>query len=252
MHSLWELVRERGHRMVPSVLEHLAWGKSDSDYCYRINWCLFGSSGNLARHYKPLSSGCQQICRQRHSTSARLALLPYQKSLADASYLHRLSAQHYRSWSDRNYCSIRIAWWSESISKDGLILSHLDPSVLSFMKENHLLPLYVPACCTDVIQECDTTVANRPFKVAMKDAYRDYIHHIYTEWVAANPNYRDLIFYPKLTMGVMKPQLPDFIAAGLRHLGRPPLPRLSRRRSLKTDILLPCAAKSVIWLLQLH
>ena len=140
----------------------------------------------------------------------------------------------------------------KALVKMDLHYSHSDPSVLSFMKENHLLPLYVPACCTDVIQECDTTVANRPFKVAMKDAYRDYIHHIYTEWVAANPNYRDLIFYPKLTMGVMKPQLPDFIAAGLRHLGRPPLPRLSRRRSLKTDILLPCAAKSVIWLLQLH
>jgi len=39
-------------------------------------------------------------------------------------------------------------------------------------EENSILPLYVPAKCTDLLQECDL-VLNKPFKVALKAAFRD-------------------------------------------------------------------------------
>ena len=39
----------------------------------------------------------------------------------------------------------------------------------------HILPLFVPAGCTDIKQEIDT-VKNKPFKNAMKGAFRDYLH----------------------------------------------------------------------------
>ena len=46
-------------------------------------------------------------------------------------------------------------------------------TVLTCMKENNLLSLYIPAAFTDVMKICDM-VANKPFKVGLKAAFRDY------------------------------------------------------------------------------
>jgi hypothetical protein len=64
--------------------------------------------------------------------------------------------------------------------KHDLHYSHKDPKVLKLLEENHIIPLFVPAGCTDVLQECDTVI-NKPFKSAMKAAFRDYLHSSYQE-----------------------------------------------------------------------
>jgi hypothetical protein len=56
--------------------------------------------------------------------------------------------------------------------------SHKDSDVLEFMKENNLLSLSIPAGCTDVMQTCDT-LANKPFKVGLRAASRDFLYAEY-------------------------------------------------------------------------
>ena len=53
--------------------------------------------------------------------------------------------------------------------------SYKDVSVLAFMKEVNLVPLYISAGCIDIMQTCDT-VANNLFKVEIIAAFRDYFY----------------------------------------------------------------------------
>ena len=50
-----------------------------------------------------------------------------------------------------------------TILKHDLHFTHKDNTVLELLKKHHIVPLFVPAGCTDIIQECDTVV-NKPFK----------------------------------------------------------------------------------------
>ena len=99
--------------------------------------------------------------------------------------------------------------------------SHKDAAVLDFMKENNLISLYIPAACTDVMQTCDT-VANKPFKVGFKAAFRDYLHTEYGKWMIANPEEEVRgQWNPKITMGALKEQITGFVSIGMDTLKTP-------------------------------
>ena len=99
--------------------------------------------------------------------------------------------------------------------------SHKDATVLSFMKENNLLSLYIPAACTDVMQTCDT-VANKPFKVGLKAAFRAYLHFEYDSWKRNFPNVGTRgQWNPKFTMGTLKEEITGFVAVGMDALKTP-------------------------------
>ena len=55
------------------------------------------------------------------------------------------------------------------ILKHDLHYSHTDAGVLQFMKDNRIASLFVPAKCTDKLQEFDVII-NKPYKDGVRQA----------------------------------------------------------------------------------
>ena len=102
---------------------------------------------------------------------------------------------------------------SYSILKMDLHFTHKTERVKNLLRIHHILPLYVPAGCTDIIQECDTVI-NKSFKNALKKAFRDYLHQNFRQFITNNPTRRPSEWSPKLTMGELKPMMVSFVEAG--------------------------------------
>jgi hypothetical protein len=117
--------------------------------------------------------------------------------------------------------------------KHDLHYSHKDPAVLSLLATNNIVTLFVPAGCTDVLQECDTVI-NRPFKVGMKAAFRDYLHKNYNEFRSGNPSEDVSEWKPPLTVGAMKPYLPGIVSIGIACLETPEI-RLAIAAAFQRD-----------------
>lgn len=106
-----------------------------------------------------------------------------------------------------------------AILKHDLHYSHKDPDVLALLKLRFFVPLYVPAGCTDLIQECDTVV-NKPFKTAVRSAFRDYLHAEFDAWLKENGN-EPGGWVPVLSIGVLKPKLTAFVQQGVAAISTP-------------------------------
>lgn len=87
------------------------------------------------------------------------------------------------------------------------------------MKVNNILSLYVPAGCTDWMQECDVVV-NAPFKRAIRDAFRDHLYQEFDDFVA-NPGNDANHWVPNLNVGHLKPYIPGWNACALHALKAP-------------------------------
>jgi DDE superfamily endonuclease len=106
------------------------------------------------------------------------------------------------------------------ILKLDLHYSHKDKDVLARMLVMNILPLFVPAGCTDIMQECDTVI-NKPFKNAMKGEFRDHLHRDFEKFCRENPEKRPSEWAPNLNIGGLKPLMVSFVEAGLRALETP-------------------------------
>jgi hypothetical protein len=106
------------------------------------------------------------------------------------------------------------------ILKLDLHYSHKDIEVLALMKQMNILPLFVPAGCTDIMQECDTVI-NKPFKNAMKAEFRNHLHRDFENFCRENPQKRPSEWAPNLNLGGLKPLMVSFVEAGLRALETP-------------------------------
>jgi hypothetical protein len=106
------------------------------------------------------------------------------------------------------------------ILKLDLHYSHKDPEVLALMHLMNILPLFVPAGCTDIMQECGT-VMNKPFKNAMKAEFRDHLHRDFEKFCRENPEKRPSEWAPHLNLGDLKSRIVSFVEAGLRALETP-------------------------------
>ena len=100
--------------------------------------------------------------------------------------------------------------------KHDLHFSHKSHALMDFCKENHIVLLYVPARCTDVLQECDVVI-NSPFKAALKKCFRDWLDAKFNAHLAAGNT--ALTF--KLTYGELKPLLPGWIDSAIAALRTP-------------------------------
>ena len=116
----------------------------------------------------------------------------------------------------------------ECILKMDLHFSHKRPAVLERMKLCNILPLYVPAGCTDIIQECDTVI-NKPFKVGMKREFRDNLHQSFNQFREENPDKHSHEWVPKLKMSNLKPLIVKFVEAGLSALDTPDMTETIKR-----------------------
>lgn len=101
-----------------------------------------------------------------------------------------------------------------AILKLVLHFTHYDETILNKLFENHIVPLYVPAGCTDIMQECDT-VLNKTFKAGVKNAFRDYLHGLFNTYRASHPAAEVTAWSPSLAMSVLKPEIVNFVQSGV-------------------------------------
>ena len=123
-------------------------------------------------------------------------------------------------WKEETIHELGLPVDQKSILKMDLHYSHKTPAVLEIMRIHNILPLYVPAGCTDIIQECDTVI-NKPFKNAMKKAFRDYLNEDFQQFRTSNPTKSVSEWAPKLKMSNLKPKMVSFVEAGLKALQTP-------------------------------
>jgi hypothetical protein len=98
--------------------------------------------------------------------------------------------------------------------------SHKDEDKsLKILSDNNIVPIFIPAGCTDQIKVLDVC-CNKPFKVAIKKAFRDYVHLKFTEFVDANAGRPEQFVVPLNALAI-KPQLPAFVAKGIAALKTP-------------------------------
>lgn len=108
-----------------------------------------------------------------------------------------------------------------TILKHDLHFTHKDEGVLDLMKSHNIYPLFVPAGCTDILQECDTVV-NKTFKTGIKSAYRDYLHGDFNDYLTKNPDDpTGSKWNMKYTMGALKPFIVGFVNIGISWLTTP-------------------------------
>lgn len=117
------------------------------------------------------------------------------------------------------------------ILKHDLHFTHKDPKILQVCKQHNIELLFVPAGTADELQECDRVV-NKTFKSGVKAGFRNYLHQNFDNHIAAGHKACD--WFPKMTMGVMKPFIHDFIAVGIAALKTPEM-KETIKRSFRED-----------------
>ncbi len=96
--------------------------------------------------------------------------------------------------------------------------SHKETSSLKVMQENNIVPVFIPASCTDVMQVLDVC-CNRPYKVAVRAAFRDHIHLQFKKFTEQGCDASH--FRVPLKGSELKPFIPNFISQGLEKLHSP-------------------------------
>ena len=92
---------------------------------------------------------------------------------------------------------------------------------MKLCSDNNIALLYVPAGCTDILQECDVVI-NSPFKRALKRAFRDFLHSEFETFLRENPDEADPATWNlKLTTKVLKENIIDFVNAAMEALKTP-------------------------------
>ena len=112
-----------------------------------------------------------------------------------------------------------LVWYkATTILKHDLHYTHKDSRVLELMEPHNILPLFVPAGCTDLMQECDTVV-NKPFKHAAKFGYKNHLGELFQIFLVGGNN--AALWQPKLTLGALKPFMTAWVASGIQALKTP-------------------------------
>lgn len=97
--------------------------------------------------------------------------------------------------------------------------SHLDEKlVLEEFAKHQIAVVLIPAACTDQMQVLDVC-CNRPFKLEVKKAFRDYTHLKFKEHV--EKGLPPASFIVPLKMSDLKPQMPGFVSKGIEALRQP-------------------------------
>ena len=103
----------------------------------------------------------------------------------------------------------------------GFHYSHRDEMVLQLMKLNHVIPIFIPAGCTDLHQVCDL-VMNKPYKNGVTEAFVDFVSSQFNEWSQDDSNHgEDNVFKINLTGSVTKPLIPHYVLRGVEKLKTP-------------------------------
>ena len=94
--------------------------------------------------------------------------------------------------------------------------SHKDPSVIALMTANNIIPVFIPAGCTDLHQVCDVVI-NKSYKNGVNAAFIDYVSTEFNLWQESEKDDDD-IFEINLAISVMKPLIPAYVLRGIQAL----------------------------------
>ena len=86
------------------------------------------------------------------------------------------------------------------------------------MRQNHFLPHFVPAGCTDAKQEMDICV-NNTFKCGVKNEFQEYLHDDFNKYLANGGEPATLSF--NFNTGNLKPHIIKFVEEGVACLRTP-------------------------------
>ena len=86
------------------------------------------------------------------------------------------------------------------------------------LTDHRIAPLYVPARCTDVLQECDT-VLNKTYKCGVKAGFKAYLNRVFENHLERNQD--AALWKPVLTMGTLKPCIVEFVETGMQAVRTP-------------------------------
>lgn len=95
--------------------------------------------------------------------------------------------------------------------------SHKDDKIsLPCLAKYNIIPVYTPAGCTDIIQVLDV-YCNKPFKSAVRKAFRDYLHLSFKNYVEVLKGAPEQWVAP-LKLSEIKPVLPNWVGKGIEML----------------------------------
>ena len=98
--------------------------------------------------------------------------------------------------------------------------SHKDPAVLEVLAANYIVPIFIPAGCTDLHQVCDVCI-NKPYKNGVAAVFIDTISSQYTEWYNGSDRLDTDIFKVNLSIGATKPLISSYVNGGVARLKTP-------------------------------
>jgi hypothetical protein len=90
--------------------------------------------------------------------------------------------------------------------------SHFGEGVLNVLKENSIIPVFIPGGCTDRHQVLDVIV-NKPFKNAITNRFIMYLSEKFE--AQSKEEGWDGIFRIDFALGTMKPLMPEFVKHGI-------------------------------------
>ena len=95
------------------------------------------------------------------------------------------------------------------------------------MKANNIIPIFIPAGCTDLHQICDV-ILNKPFKNGVKDEFVEYVSIEFANWYRQRENDQD-VFKLNMALSAMKPLMPTFVVRGIARLETPEMKEAIRK-----------------------
>jgi hypothetical protein len=91
-------------------------------------------------------------------------------------------------------------------------------AVLSKFSKEFMIPVYIPAGCTDEMQVLDVC-CNKPFKSAAKTQYKLWLHQCFNQHIAAGKPAET--WMPEYSMKVLKPLIVGYVEKGIMALRTP-------------------------------
>jgi len=98
--------------------------------------------------------------------------------------------------------------------------SHKDQGVLALLEANSIIPIFIPAGCTDLHQVCDVCI-NKPYKNGVAAEFIDTISNKYNDWQSSRSADDDNIFRVNLSTGETKPLIPAYVTRGISSIKTP-------------------------------
>ena len=95
--------------------------------------------------------------------------------------------------------------------------SHRDASVLALLAASNVIPIFIPAGCTDLYQVCDVVV-NKPYKNGVSAAFIDYVSEKFGEWHSRADRAADEVFILDMNSSALKPQIPSYVLRGVERI----------------------------------